>query len=93
MCGYIVGGDLTSSDISFSAPFHSYTNIAIASSRTVRDRDECLSVSLPVGEVRDGLNLVDNPGMLGKRVYLKGNIVASYFGLVGVKDISEYEVR
>lgn len=93
VCGYIVGGDLTSSDISFSAPFHSYTNIAIASSRTVRDRDECLSVSLPVGEVRDGLNLVDNPGMLGKRVYLKGNIVASYFGLVGVKDISEYEVR
>ena len=50
-------------------------------------------MSLPVGDVRDGLNLVDNPGLLGKRVFLKGNIVASYFGLVGIKDVTEYEIR
>ena len=93
VCGYIVGGDLTSSGISFAAPFRTYTNLAIAASRNVRDRDECLSVSLPVGDVRDGLNLVDNPGLLGKRVFLKGNIVASYFGLVGIKDVTEYEIR
>lgn len=92
VCGYVVGGDLTSSGISFAAPFRTYTNLAIAASRSIRDRDECLSVSLPVGEVRDGLNLVENPDVLGKKVFLKGNIVASYFGLVGIKDVTEYEI-
>lgn len=91
--GYVVGGDLTSSGISFAPPFRSYTNIAIAASRSIRDRDECMSVSLPVGEIRDALNLVDNPDIHGKRVFLKGNIVSSYFGLVGIKDVTEYEIR
>ena len=52
-----------------------------------------MSVSLPVGEIRDALNLVDNPDIHGKRVFLKGNIVSSYFGLVGIKDVTEYEIR
>lgn len=89
--GYVVGGDLTSTGISFLPPFHTYTNIAIASSSKVRDREDCLSVSLPSGEIRDALNLVDNPDMLGKRIFVKGSIVGSYFGLTGIKDVSEYQ--
>lgn len=90
--GYVVGGDLTSSSVSFGPVFRSYTNLAVAADRNERDREQMLSVSLPAGEVRDALNLVDNPDLLGKRVYVRGDIVASYFGLPGVKNISEYKM-
>ena len=38
------------------------------------------------------LNLVDNPGLLGKRVCLRGDIVESYFGLVGIKNVTEFQL-
>ncbi|MCD8313737.1 MAG: DUF6359 domain-containing protein [Bacteroidales bacterium] len=93
--GYIVGGDLTSSasGISFSAPFSSTTNIAIAAKASVSDKASCLSVQLPSGDVRSALNLVENPSLLGHQVYLKGDITASYFNLVGIKNISAYELK
>jgi len=89
--GYIVGGDLTSSAISFEAPFTKETNLAIAASPTVKDRSKCFSVSIPNTDIRTALNLSTNPGNLGKRVYIKGTIVASYLGLVGLNPITEAE--
>lgn len=93
--GYVVGGDLTSSasGISFSAPFKSNTNIAIAARSSVADKNSCLSVQLPAGEVRDALNLVANPSVLGRQVLLYGDIVDAYFGLVGIKNVTEYRVK
>lgn len=88
--GYIVGGDLTSSSISFEAPFKSNTNIAIASRTSVDDKELCLSVQLPKGSVRDALNLSDNPSNLKRKVYLKGDITESYFGIPGIKNITDY---
>lgn len=90
--GYVVGGDLTSSSVSFGPVFRSYTNLAIAEDRNEDDREQMMSVSLPAGDVRDALNLVDNPDLIGRRVYVKGDIVSSYFGLPGVKNISEYKL-
>jgi hypothetical protein len=87
--GYIVGGDLTTTGISFETPFGSATNLAIASSPTIRDRAKCVSVSIPTGELRDLLNLNTNPSNLGRKVYLKGTIVASYFGLVGINPLND----
>ncbi len=89
--GYIVGGDLTSSAINFEAPFESATNLAIADSPTERDRSKCASVSLPIGTLRDLLNLKDNPLNLGKKVYLKGTIVESYFNLTGLNPLTSAE--
>jgi len=86
--GYIVGGDLTATGISFDAPFGSASNIAIADSPTVRDRTKCASVALPSGSLRDILNLNTNPTNLGRKVFLKGTIVAAYFGLAGVNPIT-----
>ncbi|MEN6619361.1 MAG: DUF6359 domain-containing protein [Rikenellaceae bacterium] len=86
--GYIVGGDLTASGINFEAPFGSATNIAIADSPTVRDRAKCASVALPSGTLRDLLNLSSTPSNHGKRVYLKGTVVAAYFGLTGVNPLT-----
>lgn len=91
--GYIVGGDLTSSGASFEAPFKYRTNIAIASKSNCTDKGSCLSVQLPSGDVRSLLNLVDNPDNLGRRVFLKGDIVASYYGIPGLQNISDAEVE
>ena len=90
---YIVGGDLSSTKINYKPPFKSESNIAIAARSSVTARSYCIAVSLPAGDVRDALNLVSNPSLIGKHIYLKGDIVESYFGLVGLKNISEYVIR
>ncbi|MBO4427425.1 MAG: DUF4493 domain-containing protein [Bacteroidales bacterium] len=88
--GYIVGGDLTSSACSFEAPFTSRTNIAIAAKSTCTDKAACIAVQLQKGDIRDALNLVDNPSLLGRQVFLKGTIVESYFGLPGLQNLTDY---
>lgn len=90
VCGYVVGGDLTSSSASFDEPFTSRTNILLGPKSSTVDRDACLSVQLPAGDMRDALNLVDNPGLLRTKVYLRGDIVEAYYGIPGIKNISEY---
>lgn len=92
VCGYIAGGDLTSSSASFGKPFSSRTNLLLGPRATVSERTGCLSVQLPAGELRDDLNLVDNPGLLGRKIYLRGDVVEAYYGLPGIKNISEYEL-
>jgi len=87
--GYIVGGDLTSTAISFTPPFTKETNLAIASSASERVRTNCISVSIPNNELRALLNLCANPGNLGKRVYIQGTIVASYLGLIGLNPVTD----
>lgn len=93
--GYIVGGDLRASEdgISFDTPFTSRTHIAIAARSSVVEKSSCLSVFLPQGDIRDELNLVDNPENLGKQVYLKGDIVEAYYGIPGIKGVSEYKLK
>lgn len=91
--GYIVGGDLTSSKISFTPPFSSNTNIAIAARASVSEKSSCLSVKLQKGDIRNALNLVDNPDILGHEVFLKGDIVSSYYGIPGIQNITEYRFK
>ena len=90
--GYIVGGDLSSSRCSFTPPFSSRTNIAIADKASCTDKASCMSVQLSSGAIRDALNLVDNPGLLGTQVWIKGDIVAAYYGIPGIQSISEYSL-
>lgn len=93
VCGYIVGGDLTSSSASFSKPFSSRTNILIGPRSSTSDKSSCLSVQLPAGDIRDDLNLVDNPGLMGRKICLRGDIVDAYYGIPGMKNITEYELQ
>ena len=93
ICGYVVGGDLSLSSASFDEPFSSRTNILLGPKQVTTSRSSCLAVQLPTGSVRDNLNLVDNPGLLGSRIRMKGDVVASYYGLVGVKNVSDYVVE
>jgi len=91
--GYIVGGDLSSSNASFETPFTSRTNMVIAAKSSVKEKSSCLSVQLQKGDIRDALNLVDNPSNLKKTVYLKGDIVESYYGIPGIQNITEYQLK
>ena len=90
--GYIVGGDLTSTSASFVGPFKSKTNIVLGPRSSSSSRSSCVSVSLPQGAVRDDLNLVDNPSMLGKKVCVRCDIVEAYYGMVGLKNLTDYEL-
>ena len=94
VCGYVVGGDLSSSQngISFTPPFTSQTNLALAVRSSVTDKSSCLSVQLAKGKIRDALNLVDHPQLLGRKVYLKGNLVEAYYGIPGMQDITDYMI-
>ena len=92
VCGYIVGGDLTSASASFEKPFKYNTNILLGPRSSTKDRSVCLSVQLSAGELRDALNLVENPHLLGRKVCLRGDIVSAYYGLPGIKNLEEFEL-
>lgn len=92
VAGYIVGGDLTKSNVSFQGPFKSASNLAIGPRATTSSRESCMSVELKDGDVRAALNLVSNPGLLGTFVCLKGDIDPSYFGLIGLKNVTDYQL-
>ena len=92
--GYIVGGDLSSAGTTVkTAKFTKATHLAIAARSSVTTKASCIAVELPKGPVRDALNLVDHPDLVGSRVYLKGSLVASYFGTTGLKAVSEYVLK
>lgn len=91
--GYIVGGDLTSKNCSFNGPFSSRTNFVIAAKSSCTDKNSCLSVQLAKGNIRDQLNLADHPEHQGKQIFLKGDIVESYYGIPGIQNISEYRFK
>lgn len=92
VCGYIIGGDLSSKSIKFQGPFGVASNIAIAPSPFCTERSECISVSLPSGPVRNALNLVTNEDLLGAKIYIKGEAVPAYFGLIGLKPAKDYRI-
>ena len=92
--GYIVGGDLSTAGTTVkTSKVQKATHLAIAARSSVTAKASCVAVELPKGKVRDALNLVDHPDLIGSRVYLKGCIVASYFGTTGLKGVSDYVLK
>ena len=89
--GYIVGC-MSGSNLLVDEPFSVSSNIVIASNRFIDDRESCLAVELKKTSVREALNLADNPHLLGKKVYIRGDIVESYFGDAGMKSADDYQL-
>ena len=91
--GYIVGAvkdgnnSVSSNDqINWSAPFDLATNVVIADDVTCREISQCIIVNLPAGKpLRTQVNLVDNPGNLGKHLAVNGKL-RKYFGQAGLRD-------
>ena len=92
--GYIVGGDLSTAGTTVkTSKLTKATHLAIAARSSVTAKASCIAVELPKGPVRDALNLVDHPDLIGTRVYLQGSIVSSYFGTLGLKSVSDYALQ
>ena len=91
--GYIVGAFKTGGSLVCEAPFPSATNLAIAARPSVSAKEDCLSVELKKGSLRDELNLAEHPAYKGRKVFLKGDIVELYFGVPGIKSISEWQLE
>jgi hypothetical protein len=49
-------------------------------------------VQLPAGEVRDALNLVDNPENLKRKVCVRGDLVSAYFAMPGIKNTNAFKL-
>lgn len=67
------------------------TNIVIAPTPDCTNANLCIPVALPTGNVREKLNLKDNPTNLRQAVEVYGNIYA-YFNQPGVKNTSDYKL-
>lgn len=92
--GYIVGwidtgisNAYSEETAKFTTPCTVASNMLMAASPDERDLTKCIPVQLVSGsDARKALNLVDNPGNLGKLVTVKGNC-ERYFGTNGMKSI------
>lgn len=91
--GYIVGyiPDKYLNGALFTVPATSATNVLLATTPDETDYTKCVPVQLPAGDVRSALNLMDNPGNLGKICSVYGTLI-SYFGVAGVKETSDYKI-
>ena len=90
--GYIVGAAnaessvSSNSDVEWGAPFTKATNVLIADDPTCREVTQCIIVNLPSNKpLRTQVNLVDNPGNLGKWLSVNGKL-RTYFGQAGLRD-------
>ena len=92
--GYIVGGDLTSSGKNVkTSEITKATHLALAPRSSITTKASCVAVELPKGRVRDALNLVDHPELIGKRIYVKGYLVTAYFNTRGLKNTSDWKLQ
>lgn len=91
--GYLVGVASGTGRINFDPPFTRNTSVALGLRASTVNEDYCINVELKSGDIRDGLNLMDNPQIHCRQVYIKGDLVSSYYGLPGLKNVSEYQFR
>ena len=91
--GYIVGQVVGSklSDAAFSAPWGTSsatstqnTNLVIADNADETNTSNIVPVQLPSGDLRDALNLPENPDLHKKEILIYGNL-EKYFSVPGIK--------
>lgn len=87
--GVIVGSIQNSGSLAEQAQA---SNVALAAAAGETTWANIVPVALPANtDIRSAVNLVDNPTNMGKTLLVKGSIEA-YFGNMGVKNPSEYEL-
>lgn len=97
--GYIVGS-IPTGGASTTLPYTVFgtegaapSNLVLAPTADCTDPSKCIPVQLVSGsDVRKALNIVDNPGNLGKALSIKGNLI-KYCGAPGVKEPSAYKLE
>ena len=89
---YIVGVIDGSYVYQFTSSTDVNTNIILSSNQNASGESECIPIQLPAGDIRNGLNLADNPGNLGQEVLLYGTL-EKYFRVPGVKNVTYAEIN
>ena len=89
---YIVGFIDGSYVYQFTSTTDVNTNITLSSNQNASSESECIPIQLPAGDVRNGLNLADNPGNLGQEVLLYGTL-EKYYRVPGVKNVTYAEIN
>ena len=93
--GYIVGwveGAAIGTGSHFSVPATNASNVLIAATPDETDYKNCIPVQLVAQtDIRAAVNLVDNPGNLGKQLAIEGQLIA-YFNQPGLKAPTAYEL-
>lgn len=76
----------SNNDVIFGKDAEMDNNILIAASDNETDWSKCIAVELPQGSAfRASVNLVDNPGVLGKAILVNGSL-STFLGMPGIKD-------
>ncbi len=90
--GYIVGGFSGTNIGSFTNDLDLVKNSVIAMADTPGETDtgKIIAVELSSGNIRDALNLEENPDNFNKKVIIKGDS-ETYYGAPGLKSPKEYE--
>jgi len=86
--GFIVGA-LNSAGSAFDETVVS--NLALAATAEEADAAKTIPVQLPTGAVREALNVVDNPTVIGKEVMVYGYIL-KYMSRTGLKNVTDYKM-
>lgn len=86
--GYVPGMSLSEAVFGIEGEV-SKTNILLAGASAEDDVEFCIPVQLPAGDVRNSINLADNPSNLGRKVTLCGSR-EKYFGVNGLKSVSSF---
>jgi hypothetical protein len=89
--GYIVGSFTGTSVNSFTSDPASAkrTVLALADYQNESSTSEVFPVELPIGKLRDEINILDNPFNLGRKITIKGNI-EKYYSAPGLKSPKEF---
>jgi hypothetical protein len=86
---YIVGTDVTSDSVKFVPPFDKNSHIALASDPAERRRDKIYGANL-ASTMQTLYGLASNPGMLGRKIKIRGTFSRSYLGGAGMT--TTYEI-
>ncbi|KMK76596.1 DUF6359 domain-containing protein [Alkalihalobacillus pseudalcaliphilus] len=89
--GYIVGTVASQNNFTLAPPFTSKTNVAIAEHPDETDIRKMLPIQLPTGQVRNGLNVVDNPENYHAKVQITGDL-EPYFSVPGLRSASGFQI-
>ena len=89
--GYIVGAMNSTGYVAEFGTTTVNTNILLSDNVDETDEANCIIVELPKGEIREKLNLVDNPDNYKKKLRITGSI-EKYFRVAGLKNPTVYEL-
>jgi len=89
--GYIVGAfDGAISKFVTDTTGQVRTNVSLADLATETDAAHMLPVNITLSAMKNALNIVDNPGNMGRPVMIKGNL-AAYYSVPGLRETTDYQ--